>query len=326
MKYILVTGGAGYIGSHMVRLLAQEGFHPIILDNLSTGHHTAVTAGTFVRGDISDTALIHDLMHRYACEGVIHFASSILVGESMRNPALYYENNVKNTITFLNALMQHSLGYFIFSSSAAIFGHPEYTPIDEQHPKNPVSPYGSSKQICETILEHYAHRYGFKYGALRYFNAAGADPSGKIGEQHPEETHLIPLLLEVALGKRKSIPCFGDDYPTVDGTCVRDYIHVNDLCQAHLKLLGYLSAEGREQCFNLGTGSGYSVREIIEYVQKVTGKKIPVEVLPRRPGDPAILVANGNKAKKLLAWNPVRSDIETIIEDAWRWSRNFTLR
>lgn len=319
MRHILITGGAGYIGSHMIRTLHAQGFYPIIVDDLSNGHEDAVTVGTFVKGSIADSVLIDGLYQRYKFEGVINFASSILVGESMTNPAHYYQNNLQHSIALLNTLIRYPIRYFIFSSTAAIFGEPLYTPIDEKHPKNPVSVYGRTKIMFEQILQDYSAVYPFKFGALRYFNAAGADPSGELGERHNPETHLIPLLLQVASGKRESIQVFGNDYPTPDGTCIRDYIHVSDLCDAHLGLLEYLCAGGQEREFNLGTGRGYSVSEVIQKVQDVTGKTITVNYQSRRSGDAAVLVADGSKAKNILNWQPQRSDIESIITDAWRW-------
>lgn len=319
MKTLLITGGAGYIGSHMVKLLSGQGCFPVILDNLSTGHREAVTAGEFVEGDIADAGLLAELCKRYHFDGVMHFASSILVGESMQNPAKYYTNNLQKSIALLNAVVEHDLPSFIFSSTAAIFGEPAYTPIDEAHPKNPVNVYGRTKYIFEQVMQDYARAYGLKIGALRYFNAAGADPDGELGECHTPETHLIPLLLQVARGRKSAIDVFGNDYATIDGTCIRDYVHVTDLCQAHLQLFAYLEQGGNEWDFNLGTGRGYSVYEVVKEVKNVTGKDVPVNAKPRREGDPAVLVADGTKAKDILRWLPERSDITTIIGDAWRW-------
>lgn len=317
MRNILISGGAGYIGSHMVKLLHANGFHTVVLDNLSNGHKDAVLTGEFVEGDIGDKKLVAELCKKYVFEGVINFASSILVGESMEKPAAYYENNVSKTLDFLSTLLEFNLKYFIFSSTAAIFGEPEYSPIDEKHPKQPLNVYGHTKKIIEDVLHNYADIHGFKFGTLRYFNAAGADPSGELGERHNPETHLIPLILQAAGGQRESIKLYGDDYKTHDGSCVRDYIHVNDLCTAHLKLVEYILKGGSEREFNLGTGRGYSVKEIISKVEEVVGCKIKVEKFPRRAGDAAILVADGRKAEKLLGWQAERSDIGTIIKDAW---------
>lgn len=319
MKTLLITGGAGYIGSHMVKLLSSQGYFPVILDNVSTGHREAVTTGEFVEGDIADAELLAGLCQRYRFDGVMHFASSILVGESMQNPAHYYTNNLQKSIALLNGVVEHGIASFIFSSTAAIFGEPAYTPIDEAHPKNPVNVYGRTKYIFEQVMQDYARAYGVKIGALRYFNAAGADPGGELGECHTPETHLIPLLLQVARGQKSAIDVFGNDYATMDGTCIRDYVHVTDLCQAHLQLFSYLEQGGEEWDFNLGTGRGYSVYEVVKEVENVTGKKVPVNIKPRREGDPAILVADGTKAKDILCWQPERSDITTIIGDAWRW-------
>jgi UDP-glucose 4-epimerase len=322
MRNILVTGGAGYIGSHMIRLLHAQGFHSVTLDDLSSGHADSVTVGTFVKGNSGDSPLVEKLFQHYAFEGIINFASSIQVGESMSNPALYYQNNLANTITLLNTALRYPLRYFIFSSTAAIFGEPDYTPIDESHPKAPVSVYGRTKLMCEQILADYAVATpSFAYGSLRYFNAAGADPSGELGERHEPETHLIPLLLQVAAGTKPHIQLFGTDYPTPDGTCIRDYIHVNDLCSAHLQLLHYLCNGGTEREFNLGTGRGYSVKEVIAKTEDVTNRKITVHYEARRPGDTAVLVADGSKAQRLLNWQPEHSDLETIIRDAWRWQQ-----
>ena len=317
MRTVLVTGGAGYIGSHMIRLLEQQGFYPITLDNLTTGRREAVTVGELVVGSISDTTLIDRLYAKYAFEGVIHFASSLSVGESMQNPALYYENNVKNTIAMLGTLIRLPIRYFILSSTSAIYGDPQYTPMDELHPKLPLSVYGRTKLMLEQVLQDYGLVYPFNYGCLRYFNAAGADPSGTIGPRI--SANLIPIVLDVALGKTKLVEIFGDDYATPDGSCIRDYIHVNDLCTAHLKLLEYLCAGGKERGFNLGTGKGYTVKEVVEKVEKVTGKTIPRKISGRRAGDPAIVIADGTKAGKLLDWHPQFSSLDQIVTDAWRW-------
>ena len=319
MRTILIVGGAGYIGSHMVKLLASQGFGVTVLDNLCNGHREAVTQGELVVGDAGDNALLDRLFLQTRFDAVMHFASHIQVGESVSDPGKYYENNVNQTVALLNAMIRHRVDYFIFSSTAAIFGEPDYTPIDEQHPEQPLNPYGKSKWMVERLLTDYHAAYGLHYGCLRYFNAAGADPEGQLGECHEPETHLIPLVLQAASGRRKNITIFGDDYPTPDGTCIRDYIHILDLCQAHLQLMDYLWKGGEERQFNLGTGKGYSVREIIKTAEKISGKTIPVEMANRRPGDPAVLVADGSKARKILNWTPAYSDLETILKHAWAW-------
>lgn len=318
---ILIIGGAGYIGSHMVRYLQEKGFSSVVLDNLSSGNRSAVGSAELVEGDIGDAALLGRLFSekRFAC--VMHFASSIQVGESVTDPGKYYDNNVARTVTLLNALVKHNIGCFIFSSTAAIFGNPDYSPIDERHPARPVNPYGRSKLIVENMLADYHRAYGLKYGALRYFNAAGAMPDASIGECHEPETHLIPLVLQAASGKRPSISIYGNDYPTPDGTCVRDYIHVNDLAEAHFLLWKKLEGGMQSAAFNLGTGKGYSVKEVIDAAQNITGKSISVQQAARRPGDPATLIADGAAARRELNWKPKSSDLETIIRHAWQWEQ-----
>ncbi len=316
---ILVTGGAGYIGSHMLAMLHDAGYHPVTLDSLVHGHRDAVLFGDFYHGDISDTALLDSIFSRHAISAVMHFAAYIEVAESMREPEKYNENNVRKTAVLLEALIRHRVKYLIFSSTAAVFGDPVYTPIDEAHACAPVNVYGETKWQVEQMLSALKQEHNLHYGVLRYFNAAGADPDGRLGERHEPETHLIPLILQAALGKRSHISIFGSDYPTPDGTCVRDFIHVTDLCRAHLLLLEYLKRGGGECAFNLGTGHGYSVREVIGTSRRVTGKPIIVKEEGRRQGDPAILVADGAKARKILGWKPELSDLETIINHAWRW-------
>ena len=319
MKKLLVVGGAGYIGAHMVRCLRKAGFSVVVLDNLVSGRREAVGDAVFFEGDCGDGALLATLFHKYRFDGVLHFASHIQVGESVSDPAKYYDNNLARTLTLLNTMVNYKVRHFVFSSTAAVFGNPEILPIDEQHPQHPINPYGRTKWMVEQLLTDYATAYGFRYGCLRYFNAAGADDSGEIGECHDPETHLIPLVLQVASGKRPHIIVFGDDYDTKDGTCIRDYVHVNDLADAHLKMLEYMWKGGEETAFNLGTGNGYSVMEVIEMARKVTGKEIAVKTEGRRTGDPVSLVADGTRARKLLDWNPKRSDLQTIIRDAWRF-------
>ena len=321
MKTILVVGGAGYIGSHMVKCLKRAGHAPVVLDNLVCGYREAVQGAELIEGDAGDAALLDKLFSTRKFDAVMHFASFIQVGESVSNPGLYYDNNVARSITLLNALVKHKINYFVFSSTAAIFGEPAYLPIDKHHPKNPINPYGKSKLMVEMMLEDYAEAHGLHFGCLRYFNAAGADPDGTLGECHEPETHLIPLVLQAANGRRAHIKVFGTDYPTEDGTCIRDYIHVTDLCDAHLKLLNYMWNGGTERFFNIGTRSGYSVLDVIQTAELVTGKRIPIQYEPRRHGDPMTLIAFGNSARTVLEWTPKYSDLKTIITHAWEWEK-----
>jgi len=315
---ILVVGGAGYIGSHMVKALSRAGHKVTTLDNLSSGHRDAVLAGEFIEGDLCDKNLLVQVLSQ-GFDGVMHFASSIQVGESVRRPDLYYQNNVANTINLLNAMVEHGIKRLIFSSTAAIFGMPSYTPIDEKHPKQPINPYGRTKLIVEEVLGDYERAFGLKSVCLRYFNAAGADPEHELGERHAPETHLIPLVLQVASGRKDSIQIFGDDYATADGTCVRDYIHVSDLCDAHLLALDHLLQGGASQRYNLGNGHGYSVKEIINMAERVTGQSIKVAISDRRAGDPAVLVADATASCETLGWSPKYASLERIIADAWAW-------
>jgi UDP-glucose 4-epimerase len=318
---ILVVGGAGYIGSHMVKLLNDHSHSVIILDNLSTGNRNAVTCGKFIEGDIKDSSLLNILFTENKVDCVMHFASFIQVGESVVVPAKYYENNVIGTINLLNCMVKNNIFNFIFSSSAAIFGTPEKIPIDETHPKIPINPYGKTKLMIEQVLEDYDIAYNLKSISLRYFNAAGADPSGEIGERHDPETHLIPLILRVAKGNLESISVFGSDYETKDGTCSRDYVHVVDICEAHLLSLDYLMREKISDAFNLGNNIGYTVLEVIDSVKKVTNKNIKIIMKERRIGDPDILIANSSKAKDILRWHPKYSNLDTIVEHAWKWEQ-----
>jgi len=318
---ILIIGGAGYIGSHMVKRLLAAQHAVIILDNLSTGHRDAVLGGDFVLGDIGDRALLDKIFFTHKIDAVIHFAAYAMVGESVQRPDIYYQNNLSNTINLLNAMIAAGVKHFIFSSTAAIFGESSYNPIDEAHPKLPINPYGRSKWMLEQILEDYDHAYGLKSVCLRYFNAAGADPEGDLGERREPETHLIPILLQVASGRRERASVFGTDYPTVDGTCIRDYIHVMDLCDAHIAALGYLRDHNMSARFNLGNGSGFSVAQVIEAVENVTGKTLAIDYVERRPGDPAILVANATLAHKMLGWSPQYGDIKTIVRHAWEFEK-----
>lgn len=319
MKTVLVAGGAGYIGSHMVKMLLRAGHRVVVLDNLENGYRDAVVGGDFVFGDLADRRLLDYLHSAYQFDGVMHFASYIQVGESMREPGMYYQNNIANTLNLLDAMVKHGVKTFIFSSTAAIFGEPQYTPLDEAHPKQPINPYGQSKWMIEQILQDYDRAHAMKSICLRYFNAAGADPEGELGERHDPETHLIPLILQAASGRREAITVFGEDYETPDGTCIRDYIHVDDLCQAHLLALEKLWAGANSNAYNLGNGNGFSVREVIDTARHVTGCEIPMKIGERRPGDPARLVADSVRAKTELGWQPRYADLETIVRHAWSW-------
>lgn len=319
---ILVIGGAGYIGSHMVKSLGRRGCHVTTLDNLSNGHRDAVLFGSFVEGDVADRALLAQLMEAGNFEAVMHFASFIQVGESMKHPAKYYENNVSNTLNLLDAMLTANVKRFIFSSTAATFGSPQYSPIDEKHPQNPINPYGRSKLMIEQVLEDYDKAYGLRSVCLRYFNAAGADPEGELGERHNPETHLIPLVLQAASGLRADIEVFGRNYDTPDGTCVRDYIHINDICEAHWLALQSLMRGAGSQRFNLGNGNGFSVQEVIDAAKRVTGRPIAVRDAPRRDGDPARLVADATLARRQLGWQPQITDLETIMQHAWHWEQS----
>ncbi len=317
----MVVGGAGYIGSHMTKMLSQCGYKVLVLDNLSSGFRDAVRYGQLIDGNLADQALLEQVFSTYHIDAVLHFAALSQVGESVREPARYYHNNVANTQNLLDVMLRHDVRCFIFSSTAAIFGEPEYTPIDENHPQRPINPYGRSKRMVEEMLADYDQAHGLRSVSLRYFNAAGADPEGELGERHNPESHLIPLVLQAASGRRESIAIYGNDYPTPDGTCVRDYIHVWDLCSAHLLALEHLLADGESAAYNLGNGKGFSVREVIDTVRRVTGKEISVEMQERRAGDPAVLVADCQKARLELGWQPRFADLDTIITHAWRWEQ-----
>ena len=320
---IVVVGGAGYIGSHMTKRLIEDGHRVIVVDNLSTGHEAAVLSKTFYQIDIASRFGLNQLFKSHEVDAVFHFASYIQVGESVTNPAKYYQNNVASTLNLLDAMVEWGIKHFVFSSTAAIFGNPVYTPIDERHPTVPINPYGQSKLMVEEILKDFDEAYGLKSVCLRYFNAAGADPSGSIGERHEPETHLIPLVLQAASGRREAITVFGQDYDTPDGTCLRDYIHVNDLVDAHVKAIEYLKIKDESAAFNLGNGQGFSVKEIIEAARQVTGRPISVMYADRRAGDPPVLVADSSLAKSVLHWRPQYHDIHSIIEDAWKWEQRF---
>ncbi len=319
MKKILVIGGAGYIGSHMVQMLQDTGYQPIVLDNLSTGYADAVKTAPLVIGSLGDEAVLDGLFRDHDFQAVMHFAAFSQVGESMRDPAAYYANNTASTLTLLQAMHRHGVKRFIFSSTAAVYGHPQTQLIDESTPTAPINPYGRSKLMVEQMLADFAGAYGLRYVALRYFNAAGADPEGRYGERHEPETHLIPLVLQVASGRRENISIFGDDYDTPDGSCIRDYVHVVDLCRAHEQALRWLLADRESAVFNLGNGLGFSVQEVIETARIVTGHAIPSRLAERRAGDPARLVADSRKARSELGWAPRHGELESMIRHAWAW-------
>lgn len=321
-KTILVTGGAGYIGSHAVHALRQAGYGVIILDNLVYGHEDIVKdvlKAELIVGSTLDKALLADIFSQRSIDAVMHFSAYAYVGESVSNPQKYYENNVVGTLTLLDAMVEAGIKAFVFSSTCATYGVPQELPIPETHPQNPINPYGATKVMVERILADYGPAYDLKSVCFRYFNAAGAHPNGLLGEDHNPETHLIPLILQTALGQRDAISIYGTDYPTADGTCVRDYIHVCDLADAHILGLEYLLNGGDSTIFNLGNGSGFSVREVIDAAARVTGQEIPVIETDRRPGDPPSLVGGSDRARSILGWNPQYSDIDTILSHAWQW-------
>ena len=319
---ILVTGGAGYIGSHTVLALQREGYEVIILDNLIDGHREVaeqILKAKLIVGDVSDRSLLDKIFQEHNITAVMHFAAYAYVGESVANPAKYYRNNVYSTLVLLEAMLAAQVNKLVFSSTCASYGIPQQIPIGETHPQNPINPYGTTKLAVERMLQDFERAYGLKSVIFRYFNAAGAEPNGLLGENHNPETHLIPLVLLTALGRRSSVKIFGTDYPTGDGTCIRDYIHVCDLALAHVLGLDYLIEQSQSNIFNLGNGNGFSVREIIEVSKKVTGRSIRVDEVPRRTGDPAILVGSGAKAKAELGWQPQYANLEQIITHAWQW-------
>jgi UDP-glucose-4-epimerase GalE len=318
---ILVTGGAGYIGSHAVKALMQASFRPVVYDNLSTGHRELVTGGELIEGDLRDKARLDDVFKQYPVAAVMHFASHCYVGESWEDPYKYYHDNLVNALNLFGAMIAHKVKKFIFSSTCAVYGNPERIPISETHPLNPVNPYGHSKLFIEKMLRDFDVVYGLRYVSLRYFNAAGADPEGRLGEDHDPETHLIPRAFDAVLGRMETLRVNGDDYPTPDGTCVRDYIHVTDLAAAHRLALERLLAGGASDVFNLGTGQGFSIRQVIDQVEKTTGKNVPIIIGPRRPGDPPVLVADAQKAFTQLGWKPKYASIEQVIGTAWIWHR-----
>ena len=318
-KKILVVGGAGYIGSHMVQQLLEAHYEVVVLDNFSTGSRKLVIGGELVEGRLGDSTLLDRLFAAHQFDAVMHFAAFSQVGESMLQPLAYYRNNLAETVALLDAMLRHDVKRFIFSSTAAVYGEPETIPITEAHPCLPTNPYGNTKLAVERMLSDCDAAFGLKYTSLRYFNAAGADESGTIGELHNPETHLIPIILKAASGQIDHIQVFGTDYPTTDGTCIRDYVHVNDLAQAHLLALDALLGGGDSAVYNLGSSNGYSVKEEIGKAEVVTGKKIAVEAVARRPGDPAVLVASSEKIKHELGWMPAHDKLETIIQTAWKW-------
>ncbi len=321
MKTILVTGGAGYIGSHTAKLLLQQGYSLVTLDNLSNGHREAVLGGDFVQADLRDLNAVRRTFASYPIDAVIHFAAFCYVGESVKNPMKYYENNVLFGLNLLAAMVEAGVKYIIFSSSAAVYGNPLESPIPETHPQLPINPYGQTKSLFEDILRSHERVHGVHSISLRYFNAAGADPEGQLGENHEPETHLIPLVFDAALGHLPQVEIFGSDYTTPDGTCVRDFIHVTDLAEAHVKSLEYLKSTNSSAAFNVGTGKGYSVKEVVQAAERVCGHPIPSRQSPRRPGDPPELVARAEKIKHELGWTPQHSSLEEILETAWRWHK-----
>ena len=322
MKF-LVVGGAGYIGSHMVKHLLRADHDVVVADNFSTGHRSALMGAKLVEMDIADGQGLDALFAQHRFDAVFHFASFIQVGESVTEPAKYYQNNLAATLTLLQAMVRAQIKHFIFSSTAAVYGDPKYIPIDEQHPKAAINPYGRSKWMVEQMLEDFDRAYGLKSVCLRYFNAAGADPEGQLGERHEPETHLLPLILQAASGRRASVTVFGRDYDTPDGTCIRDYVHVADLVAAHALAVDYLLAGGTSTAFNLGNGQGFSVQQVIDTARGVTGREISVSEAPRRAGDPPRLVADPRRAADLLGWQPQFSSLEQIVAHAWSWEQKY---
>ena len=320
---VLVTGGAGYIGSHTAKALARAGLEPVVLDSLRYGHAWAVRWGPLVEMDLADRDGLASVFRKYSFEAVVHFAAFAYVGESMREPSEYFRNNVVNTLNLLDAMRAHNVNRIVFSSTCATYGDPQHIPMAETHPQNPVSPYGESKLMVEKLLQWYGRAYGLNWTALRYFNAAGADAEGELGEVHDPETHLIPRAIAAANRELPELELFGTDYPTPDGSAVRDYIHVTDLADAHVKALARLTDGGSNRAFNLGTGRGHSVREVIAAVGRATGQKVPFRECPRREGDPPVLVADARAANRELAWTPRHSSLENIVETAYRWYDHF---
>ena len=317
---VLVTGGAGYIGSHAAKALAQAGYQVVVFDNLAAGHREAVRYGDFVDGDVTDVAALRGALRRHGAFAVMHFAAFLDVGESVRDPLRYYRNNVVGALSVLEAMVAEGAAYFVFSSTCAVYGEPVETPISEAHPQQPINAYGESKLAVERALPHVERAHNLRWVALRYFNAAGADPDGEIGEDHSPEIHLIPRAIQASAGAA-ALQVFGDDYPTPDGTCLRDYVHVSDLADAHVRALEAIVETGRSGAYNLGTGHPQSVREVIDTVARVTGRRVPWTLAPRRPGDPAVLYAAPHKAHAELHWKPRFPDLESIVRTAWDWHR-----
>jgi UDP-glucose-4-epimerase GalE len=316
---VLVTGGAGYVGSHAAKALARAGFEPVVFDNLSCGHARSVRWGPFVQGDLADRELLQKSLTGNGIEAVCHFAANAYVGESIDQPRKYFQNNIVNTLNLLDAMLDAGVRKLIFSSSCAVYGEPQQIPIPEDHRRQPISPYGESKRFVEKALRWYSDAYSLQFMSLRYFNASGADPEGELGEVHDPETHAVPLAIQTALGQRPHFEIFGTDYPTSDGTAVRDYVHVTDIAEAHVKALQRLSDQGQSMALNLGTGAGHSVLEVIAAVERAGGRPVNVLKSARRSGDPAVLVADGARAKQILDWQPRYSSLDSIVESAWRW-------
>jgi len=316
---VLISGGAGYVGSHCAKALAAAGHEIIVFDNLSRGHREFVRQGTLVQGDIRDVAALDAVFESHRFDAVVHFAALAYVGESVVRPSPYYDVNVHGTRVLLEAMVRANIGILVFSSSCAIYGEPARIPVDESTPLNPINPYGFTKAVCEQMMDDFGRAHGLKSARLRYFNAAGAEPTGEIGEHHEPETHLIPLVLDAALGLKPAVQVFGTDYETPDGTAIRDYVHVCDLARAHVLALEHLLARGDTFAVNLASGRGASVREVIDHASAITGIKIVAHDRPRRPGDPAVLVADATLARELLGWSTFSSDLATIVADAWRW-------
>ena len=319
---VLVTGGAGYIGSHTAKLLARAGFEPVVFDNFATGHPWAVKWGPLVRGDLQDAELIHTVLIKYQVRAVMHFAASAYVGESMRCPRKYFRNNALNSVNLLDAMVDTGVKHVVFSSTCATYGMATTVPIPEDHTQQPVNPYGESKRFVERTLYWYGEAYGLRWVALRYFNAAGADPEGEIGEEHDPETHLIPMAVQAGLAELPRLEIYGTDYPTRDGTAIRDFIHVTDLAEAHVLALKHLLEGGESTALNLGAGRGHSVREVVAEVERTSGRRFVIQEAARRPGDPPILVADAGRAGQLLGWRPQYSNLDTIINTAWHWHKS----
>lgn len=322
---VLVTGGAGYIGSHTAKLLAVSGHEPIVLDNLCTGHRWAVKSRRLVKAAVGNTAVVRDAIRRYGITAVVHLAGSAYVGESVQNPRKYFRNNVVQTIALLDALVAENVKHIVFSSSCTTYGIPDCVPIAEDHPQRPISPYGESKLFVERVLAWYGRAYDLRWLSLRYFNAAGADPDGELGEVHAPETHLIPLALGAALGQEPALQVFGTDFDTVDGTAVRDYVHVSDLAAVHMLGLEYLQGGGLSASMNIGTNRGYSVREVVLAIERICGVRVPLREVNRRPGDPACLIADSTLAQRKLGWAPRYSELDTILATAWRWQQRLSI-